>query len=458
MSRKRAIPAVTAPLEDEPLRPRRFRLRHRVLATLVLVGVLVGVRLWWGWHAGRRLAAAVAELRAKGEPVAEEDFARAPVPDERNAVFYLRRAAASIRRSKQQEQDERREDFYFLPLSLEAAVSIGKMLEDNRAPLADVRHARGQAVADWGPPPRTWVGGEWVAFLAEFNRQHDLAKLLTYGVWHAHAFGDDAEALERIADMLALSRALHRRGNETAHLVAIQIAGIAAEEAERVAKDLRLGDAPPAAARQQAKALISDLLDDRELRPGLVHAIRSERPLILLSASRYDFGRASWAPSPAGGEGALEGTPGWLNAAVTAAARPAAVAHASRRLRESQVNVAAAEMIDPAAPFPAAAFSGPRPLSDTAMFGVGYVTAELPTSDLRHVPAIHAHVMTIRTAAARALAAALFQRDHGRPPASTAELVPEYLPFPPPYQRRLPPLPVAPAPPTSRPVTAPEAT
>jgi hypothetical protein len=454
MSRKRAIPAVTAPLEDELLSPRRFRLRHVVLAALVLAGVLAGVRLWWGWHAGRRLDAAVAELRAKGEPVAEEDFARPPVPDERNAAFYLRRAAANFRMSREQAEDERREDFYFPPLSPEAVASMGALLEDNRGALADVRRARGLAAADWGPPPRSLVQSDWMPFLLELSAQRGLAKRLSYGVWHAHRTGNHAEAVERLRDMLGVSRALKPRGDLTAHFVALGISAMAAEEAKTVvAGDLRVGDAPPAAARQQVKALIAELLDDRDLRPGLVHAIRSERPFLLLFASRYDFRRSGPARGPDRDEHGLEWTPPWLNTLVTAAARPAAVLHVSRSLRESAQNVAAAEAIDPASPFPTGAFLAPPRPPGIDMFGVAYV-ADLGSTDLRHVPQQHAMVMASRTAAAQALAVRLFRLDHGRPPGA-AELVPEYLPYVPPYQRLLPPLPGAP--PATAPATGPAA-
>src|SRR5215207_5707201 len=112
MFRKRITPAVTAALEDEPLPRRRLRTRHRVMVGLGVILFLVGLRLWWGWHAQRRLDRAIAELRASGEPVTEQDVA-VPVPDEQNAAFYLRRAAAAYRITRQQEDDQARNDFSF---------------------------------------------------------------------------------------------------------------------------------------------------------------------------------------------------------------------------------------------------------------------------------------------------------------------------------------------------------
>jgi len=58
---------VTAALDDVDLPPPRRRPRRRIFIAVVLVAAaLVGVRLWWGWVADRRLNAALAELRALG--------------------------------------------------------------------------------------------------------------------------------------------------------------------------------------------------------------------------------------------------------------------------------------------------------------------------------------------------------------------------------------------------------
>jgi hypothetical protein len=113
------------------------------------------------------------------------------------------------------------------------------------------------------------------------------------------------------------------------------------------------------------------------------------------------------------------------------------VLHASRALRDSAQNVAAAEALDPASPFPTGVFLAPPQAPESDMFGVAYV-ADFGGSDFRAIPQQHARVMTDRTAAAQALAVRLFRLDHGRAPAP-AELVPEYLPYTPPYQRLVPP-------------------
>lgn len=452
MTRPRAIPAVTAPVEDEPLLRSRLRPRHHVLAGLAVVGVLVGVRLWWGWYAERRLAAAVAELRANGEPVTDEDLAWPRVPGEQNAAFYLRRAGAGFKLTQEQEEHERRGEFYVPQLSPEALASVGAMLEANRPALADVRRARTLA-AEWGPPPRSWTETDWWPFLIEVGNQRGLAQRLSYGVWHAHATGNHADAVELLRDMLTISRALQTRGDIIAQMTAVGISAMAAEEVRPLARDLRVGGAPRDATRQQVKGLIAELLDDRELRPGMLRAIRSERPLILLFGSRFEFRRSGPARGPVRDERGLEWTPAWLNALVAAAARPAAAVHASRLLRDSQENVAAAKAIDPASAFPTGALLAPPAPPRTGMFGVAFV-ADFGGTDFRQLPQQQGLVMTARTAAAQALALRLFEADHGRPPSSAAELVPGYLPFPPPYQRRLPPLPAAPAPgPATRPTT-----
>jgi hypothetical protein len=45
---------------------------------------------------GARLEAQLAELRAAGEPIALKDLAREPIPPEKNAATFLRRARSDL--------------------------------------------------------------------------------------------------------------------------------------------------------------------------------------------------------------------------------------------------------------------------------------------------------------------------------------------------------------------------
>ena len=68
--------------------------------SLGVVGVLValvGVRVWWGFEAERRLQALIDSYHEAGEPILVEDFARSgTVPDETNAALVYQQAVAAL--------------------------------------------------------------------------------------------------------------------------------------------------------------------------------------------------------------------------------------------------------------------------------------------------------------------------------------------------------------------------
>src|SRR5688572_30606748 len=60
--------------------------RHPLIATvIVLIALAGGLRLWWGWHAGRLLAAQLDDVRRRGEPMDPSELPVESVPDEENA-------------------------------------------------------------------------------------------------------------------------------------------------------------------------------------------------------------------------------------------------------------------------------------------------------------------------------------------------------------------------------------
>ncbi|MEM6334730.1 MAG: hypothetical protein AAF823_15460 [Planctomycetota bacterium] len=76
-------------------RPPRYRwLRRLIVAHGVLVVALLGVQLAWGAAMEARLAAAVQEIRDRGEPVETADFESPVVADEDNAVWHIQEALA----------------------------------------------------------------------------------------------------------------------------------------------------------------------------------------------------------------------------------------------------------------------------------------------------------------------------------------------------------------------------
>lgn len=81
---------------DVPIPPRYWWLKRIAIGVVVLLLLVVGLRLWWGYSVDRRIDAMIAEYHAASQPILPEDFVTDPVPDEENAVWYYQQAAAAI--------------------------------------------------------------------------------------------------------------------------------------------------------------------------------------------------------------------------------------------------------------------------------------------------------------------------------------------------------------------------
>lgn len=447
MSRRLPKPAVTAPIEDEPLpHPRR----GRWLALLVALLLLAAVRLWWGWVANHRLQAAIDELHAQGEPVTAEDLADPAVPDMANAVFFARRAGQSFQLTPEQ-YNNATQGLYEVPLSAAGVAATRQLLDANRAALADVRHARELRTIYW-EPLRLGRLTDVIAFTKDLGRLQSLSDLLQYAIRYQHVSGDDAAAIESVRDVLFLSQVIDRRATIVNHLIAISVTAVADAEIRGVAPDLRVGTKPLSASPSQVRSVIAELLDADSARRGLVRSIQGERPLAL-SEARGRLGEPDrhFAMGYGDhGELRLSESPAWLNVAVDAAVRPFYVLRASRHLRRSGANVLAAHAVDhPSSPY----FPPPSPPGPPGMFGVDWVTGPKRDNNLARFFNTHRQGVAGNAQAAVALAARLFEVDKGRPPTSVAELVPGYLPAAP-AGASLPSRRPAPVP-TSAPATAP---
>ncbi len=66
------------------------------IGTVAAIAVLLLLNAYFVWSTGTRLERRLAELRKAGDPVQIEDLAREPIPPEKNADVFLRRAAADL--------------------------------------------------------------------------------------------------------------------------------------------------------------------------------------------------------------------------------------------------------------------------------------------------------------------------------------------------------------------------
>jgi hypothetical protein len=76
----------------------RFKrnLKWIAIATGATIALLLVLNAYFIWNTGTRLERRLTELRQAGDPVQIADFARAPVPPEKNADVYLRRATSDL--------------------------------------------------------------------------------------------------------------------------------------------------------------------------------------------------------------------------------------------------------------------------------------------------------------------------------------------------------------------------
>jgi hypothetical protein len=116
--------------------------------------------------------------------------------------------------------------------------------------------------------------------MPELNTQRNLARLLRAAALDAHRRGDDAEAAERVHQILFQAHALYAHPSLIAHLVALGIQNLGAATAREIAPDLEIGratDGHRAATPEQIRQLVDDLLDERAFRDGQRLAMLSER-------------------------------------------------------------------------------------------------------------------------------------------------------------------------------------
>src|SRR5207248_6726012 len=118
------------------------------------------------------------------------------------------------------------------------------------------RQLSGVQIHDRLPVP--WTPGK-VGFLSNTRR---LANTLSDGAFYAHVTGDDAEAVERIFDVLHIARSLRHDPILVTQLVAIGIDALAYDTIQTIAPGLNLTAGAHPATRRQIEQLIGQLLDE----------------------------------------------------------------------------------------------------------------------------------------------------------------------------------------------------
>ena len=404
--------------------PRRYWwLKRIVVGYVIFVMVVMGVR----WRAGvvveRRLGGEIAKLRAKGEPVTLEDFQEPAVGDEENAGAYLRRAEELLAKARKVPQDEKDLDSLpmALPLSAADVALMEKLLSRHADVLAEVRAARGKKGVNWGMKTQSPAMGIMLPWL---SGQGAMSYLLQSAAQLAHQKGDDAAAVEYVRDMLVISRAVDRTPFLVCHFVVMSISNRAAGVVGDIAPQLRIAAAGERlaggkpASREQVRALVGDLMDDRTMQDALGLAMQGERMFQLDTAysvaggklNLSDLGSQRWPMGPAD---AMTAAGGWV-------ARPMLLNEGRQMLIWSNEVVEACREADG----PAAAAKVPT-VPKTATFRGPRMAMMVPALG----PALGRHyvgVFQMRKAGIE-LAERLYEMENGRKAGRVEDLVPRYL-------------------------------
>jgi hypothetical protein len=398
------------------------RLWKRITTVAVMLTILLPT-LWLLWNhiANQRLQSMIDQITARHEPLYPADFAPPPLPDDQNAATYLKAAALALNR---QNWSPRSSNFTFPPyppFGAQWQQMADASVKSNPQALALARQAWKFDRAIWemltstSPVVRSTI-------IPQLNGARGLANLLADAAELAHIQGDDAEAIERLRDVLHEADSLNDNNvTLVSTLVSIGIDALAMSELQLIATDhlaietARFPDRPPTTQpiipvrRRVIVGLINQLLDEKKIEAALRRAFLSDRMMELDAIQRLADQNLLLRPMYK------------LEAARSLADKDIALAAAAQ---PNWPKASAIFAIDPLPPPPP-----PTNLpSNAAPRFSRSVTANFVVS-LSRFAKTEFRVISERRMAAITLALQLYRADHGRWPAKLDELVPSYLPF-----------------------------
>jgi hypothetical protein len=287
-------PADVAAERTTPFPPRFWWLKRLLIAGLVLVVLLPCLWLWWAHVAERRLQSRIDAILARHEPLYPADFDPPTVPDDQNAATYLNAAMAAISPNVDSPANSNLNYAGYPPFPPAWHQLADRAIAADARSLALARQARAFDQVDWGWRMRSPVLKN--LSVSSLNSMRALANVLGDAALQAHLHGDDAEAVERIRDLLHESDATNEWGGMlVSRLVAVGIDALGIERLEVMTPDMRIEGAAPESPstatihpvpRQVVMDLIRELLDEPRQRQWQRRAMLSER-MISLDTTRW---------------------------------------------------------------------------------------------------------------------------------------------------------------------------
>jgi len=394
-----------SPATLDPLRQKRGLLR----VAIVLIAVALLVRLAWGWVVDSQFKNATASLAAAGEPITFEQLVSPPAPGDVSAWAVEQQAVAAIDQRVETPSESALEYRGYPPFPPEWIKLAAASEVANVSMFAFARQARSLPVGRTGgndpnrTPPNVLIG--------RYVGARQLANHLGDGALYVHLQGDNAEAIERIRDILHLSRSAELEDSSSMmQILAIGMMGLATHRLNVIAPGLDLSrqSGSKAASTAQIQSLIGELLNEQISHDRAIAGFWSERAAAVeqLNADRRS---------------------GWM-------LRPLLIAEACRQqavLTAGAIAMRKDNLVDALACLPPD--SRGRSLPTIPRFSRWL---DPNRSEPRIALRWHFSVYAERRMAAVGLAVQCFRAEYGTYPKSLEALVPKYLPAVPrdPYQ------------------------
>lgn len=258
-----------------------WRWLARVALILLALALIVSAAWGYWWHEMRsRCDAAIAQYRARGEPVLLGDLRVNDVPEEENALWYIATAGASM------------------PSSAKQTPWPGRYTQDDIAQHAStfdlLRKARSCTRAS-RTPSKT---GAWSAGPMPMPNAVELVRLAGDAAILAHARGDEAGALEHWRDAEAIPRAFCQDPTDLiGGLVALITDNMSSEVMLHIAPTLRIGE-DDGVAPKQIQSLLLQLQDDTAAGQACAMAFLADRAIFTQPYVTGVFPPGAWPLRP----------------------------------------------------------------------------------------------------------------------------------------------------------------
>lgn len=396
----------SAAAESRPIPPRFRWLRRFCIVGVTLIIGLAGLRWWWGYIAQRQIDQFIAQVHARGEPILMDDFDVPAIPASQDRQALIDKVVRRFTWTPAESAFGSRFDVYAPPSSADVTFISG-MMKTHRVDLQMIRTAR--AMKDPGRDLRGVQARFW-----NLNTHRALCSLLNIVALEDHALGNDSDAIEHLRDMGTIGDACMNDTNMVSFMVGVGTFAMQADATRVLANSLAIAKpgaagSTPAANPKQVRALIAELLDERQMDQFFARDLSGERAFAVANWNR----RATADPMPALIKGLLR--PMYKFASLRAARTIDLAVKATERDR-----------------YPTAVKKLPSDSADTRRS----ILNDLLMGDRRWYGGPHRppfehrfRISLLRRAAAIALAIRLYQADHdGSQPQTLAQLVPNYLP------------------------------